>query len=163
MNELNLELIENANRRNYPKIQEAIDYFTERGETPVEIMVDFEELQKLLGVQPKIPVKRQPTEDLGLPQTVNIALRLMKSGRDGLLTADLFAGLHCAKYTSRISDLRRQGHLIDAKAEGVLAGGLPTNQWRYFWKGFTGKVEDLPPVLKEALKEWEPLLQSKGK
>ena len=160
MNELNLELIENANRRNYPKIQEALDYFKEQRVAPIEIMVDYQELLKLLGGQPPVVSKAEPVkEDLGIPQTVNIALRLMTAGKIGLLTAEIFRGLHCSKYTSRLSDLRKQGHQIKATKEVTLAGGISTDQWRYVYQGFAGKAESLHSVLKEALREWEHLTQ----
>lgn len=94
-----------------------------------------------------------PEENFKLTQCQNIAYRLILAGRDGLLTAELFKGLHCAKYTGRISDLRRQGHIIQADQEKVLAGGLPTEQWRYRHLGFMGDMGKLHPLIKQAIEE----------
>ena len=109
------------------------------------------------------PIRTAENGDLS--QTQNLALRLLRAGEGGLLTAELFRGLHCAKYTSRISDLRRQGHQIAAAKEHYLANALPTEQWRYHYEGFKGEAESLHPILARALREWKTTTgaQSKGR
>ena len=102
------------------------------------------ELEELQARRPAIP-----DEDLALPQTVNIVLRLMAAPR-GLLTAEIFRNLHCAKYTARISECRQQGHVIEAEhVQG------DTVQWRYHYRGYQGTPERLHPALRAPLRDWE--------
>lgn len=89
-----------------------------------------------------------------LSQTQKIVLMLMEKGDTGLLTADIFRSLRCAKYTSRLSELRTQGHHIEAEKVKALAGGLPTEQWKYVYAGYTGKPERLSQVVAEGLERW---------
>lgn len=109
---------------------------------------------KGLQVQEAKRAESLPKEDFKLSQANNILLRLLRARDAGLLTADLFAGLHVAKYTSRISDLRKKGFIIEAQPEKVLAGGLETSQWRYRLKGYGYISKEWPKVVAEAIEQW---------
>jgi hypothetical protein len=112
--------------------------------------------QKGLKIQEEKRAERLPEEDFGLTQNQNILIRLALAGDQGLLTGELFAGLHCAKYTGRISDLRQKGFVIEAKPEKILAGGLETSQWRYRLMGYEGYIPDnWPKVVVNAVERWK--------
>ncbi len=90
-------------------------------------------------------------EDPKLSQTQNIALRLIAAGWKGLKTADLFRKLLCTNYTARISELRQQGHIIEAEKIGGASA-----QWIYRWKGYTGGLDTLPKPLADAVAKLTP-------
>ena len=60
-----------------------------------------------------------------MSQNQKILDRLIAAGDKGATTSELFAGLYCTKYTSRISELRKKGHDI----RGTRIKG--SAQWRY--------------------------------
>lgn len=90
-----------------------------------------------------------------LSQEDRIFIRMMQMGNDGLTTVEIFSGLYCAKYTSRLSDGTKRGHRYSSQGLGVLPGGDKTAQWIYRYQGFTGDRASLKQQVMEALLKWE--------